>query len=115
MNGQNETERLLNALGALEGVRRVTRGWPSQPAEDALPTIVVQKTGESGVGWRDDLEYLTKLEYTVRVFAAQAAQADTLARGALQVMEELGYRRAFAWEESDGRVHQRLFRFQGCV
>ena len=115
MSEQNETQRVLSALSALEGLRRVTRGWPSQPMEEALPCAVVQKTGESGVGWRDDLEYLTRLEYTVRVFAALPAQADTLAAGVKSAMEALGYRRVFGWEESDGRVHLRAMRFETCV
>lgn len=111
MTQTNDIERVVAALSALSGVRRVTRGWPCQRSADTLPCIAVQKTGESGAGWRDDSEYLTKLEYTVRVFAALPEQADALSADAAQAMQALGYSRQFAWEETDGRVHQRLIRF----
>lgn len=115
MSETNEATRIMDALGAIEGVARVTRGWPHQPAQDALPCIVVQKTGEKAVGWRDDLEYLTWREYTVRVFAAQAMQADALDAAVRRTMRALGYGRSFSWEESDGTAHQRLSRYQSCM
>lgn len=115
MSETSDVARVMEALAALDGVRRVTRGWPDQPAGDTLPCAVVQLTGERALGFCDDEEYLVWREYTVRVFARDAATADALELDARRAMRELGYARSFSWEENDGSVHQRLSRYQTCL
>ncbi len=112
MQQQNETERVLLALAGIEGVARVSRGGSALPEDEALPCIIARKTQERGALSADDREYMTMLEYTVKVFARLVSQADELAGEASRVMEALGYRRVLSWEETDGKVHQRLFRFR---
>lgn len=108
-----EIERIVEALSGLEGVRTVTRGWPKQ--ETALPCIAVQLASEQGSEYRDDSEYLTELEYYVRVFARTAAEVDGLIPRLRESMDELGYQRGFAWEDADERVHQRVERYKTVI
>jgi len=94
-----EADRIGQALTIVRGVKCVTRGWPTAMDSDTLPCIVVQKAGEKSADRRDDREYLTEVEYYIRVFSKSASEADRVAADALGVVEGLGYERVFGWEE----------------
>ena len=101
-----EADRIGGALAAISSIKCITRGWPAALDSQTLPCVVVQKAGERGVDVRDNREYITELEYYIRVFAATAPQADQVSAAVLQTMEALGYERVFAWEEFTQEVYR---------
>lgn len=105
-----ETQRILEALGSIQALENVSRGWPHQ--QTALPCAVVTLAGERRADERDGAEYLTETEYYVRCFARTGAETDTLAPEIRRKMEEMGYRREFVWEESGEKVFQRAERYK---
>ncbi len=113
MGAEGETRRILEALGSVEMLKNVSRSWPRQQA--VLPCTVVTLAGERQVDERDGAEYLTEMEYYVRCFARTGTEADELAPKIRQVMERLGYRRGFAWEESSEAVFQRVERYKKWI
>ncbi len=104
MSFVSEADRIGKALAMVEGVKCVTRGWPSAMDEDTLPCIVVQKAGERGADSRDNREYLTEVEYYIRIFARKAGSVDAIAKAAQRELEDLGYERVFTWEAFDGDI-----------
>ena len=105
-----EGERIRAQLVQLEGVKAVTRGWPRRL--DELPCIAVSKAAESPVDFRDDRARLSEIEFYVRVFANQAAQADAIAEQVDAQMEEMGYMRTFACDEDDEHVRIAAMRYR---
>lgn len=105
----NEAEQIATALGELDGVALVTRGWPTDGT--ALPCIAVMLAGETGADSRDDAEYLTELEYYLHLFAPTAPACDTLAIAADGVMQGMGYRRTFANEQPEAAVAHLIRRY----
>ncbi|MDD3410517.1 MAG: hypothetical protein PHY12_06875 [Eubacteriales bacterium] len=106
-----DTERadILSALRALEGVKLVATNWPK--ALDTTPCVLLMQAGESAADYRDDAEYLTEIEWYVRVFCKKDEQQRTLCRAVHEAMEALGYRRTFRWDEGAADVRQTVFRF----
>lgn len=113
MGNTGETRRVMEALESIEALESVSRGWPHQQA--ALPCAVVTLAGERRADERDGVEYLTEMEYYVRCFARTGAEADAVAPEIRRKMEEMGYRREFAWEESGEMVFQRAERYKKWI
>ena len=109
----NEAETIRAALGAIEGVQHVTRGWPKRL--ECLQCIAVTKAADTPVDFRDDRAHLAELEYYVRVFADSAQQADAIAVLADAAMEALGYTRTFSYDDDDGRVRIAAMRYRKYV
>ena len=76
----NEAEAICARLSTLDGVQRVTRGWPASFAR--LPCIAVSKAADMPVAFADDGERIAQLEYYIRIFTSGAQQADMLAEAA---------------------------------
>ncbi len=103
-------DQIIGALARGTSARHITRGWPL--AEDVLPVIAIRLSRESCTARYDDAAYLMETEYDLRVFARDAAQADTIAREACQCMAQMGFERTFAAEEPSAAVHQHMSRYQ---
>lgn len=110
---KQELEAIKDALKALPGVRLVCTGWPK--TFDTLPCVLVQLAGEDGADRRDDGEYLTRLEWYVRVFARKESEQWALCGGVEEAMARLGYRRTFHWEEGMADVRHTAYRFEKTI
>lgn len=109
----NEAEAIKAALGALEGVQCVTRGWPK--SFEQLPCIAVTKASDTPVDFRDDREHVAQLEYYIRIFASRAQDADALAPLVDEAMERMGYMRTFAYDDDDADVRMAALRYRKYV
>ena len=106
----NEAEQSATALGELDAVALVTRGWPADGA--ALPCIAVILASETPAISLDSEEYTTELEYYLHIFTATASQGDALAAAAHGVMRTLGYDRTFANEQPEAAVAHLIRRYR---
>jgi len=109
----NEAEIIREKLSAIEGVRRVTRGWPRN--FDLLPCIAVSKAADTPLDFRDDRERIAELEYYIRIFADRAQEADVLTVLVDAVMEEMGYMRTFSYDDDDSEVRIAALRYRKFV
>lgn len=105
----SEAETICARLRQVDGVARVTRGWPA--GLERLPCIAVSKAADTPVGFRDDRAYITRLEYYIRIFADSAAQTDALAGAVDAAMEELGYMRTLAYDSDEQDVRMAALRY----
>ena len=111
----NEAEEIREALSHIEGVKRVTRGWPKEFTDHTLPCIAVTKAADTPVEFRDDKEYAAELEYYVRIFALRFAQSDAIAPQVDEQMEALGYTRTFSYDDDDAQIRQQAMRYRKYV
>lgn len=109
----NEAEAIKAALGALEGVRSVTRGWPR--SFERLPCLAISKASDTPVDFRDDREHVAQLEYYIRIFTNRAQEADTLAPLVDEAMERMGYTRTFSYDDDDADVRMAALRYRKYV
>jgi hypothetical protein len=98
------------ALGAIPDVAKAHRGWPK--SFEQLPCIAVSEAGNAPADFRDDAEYMTELEYFIRVFAARAEQTDTISSAVEDAMLGLGYTRSFSWDDDSADVRQKALRYR---
>lgn len=105
----NEAARIIDALKQIPGLT-VTRGWPKSFAK--LPCAAVALASDAIADRRDDIRYLTELEYYLRLFGDNQLQVDTALPQINAAMEQLGYERSFLWEESDGEIRQICLRYR---
>ena len=110
---KQELDAIKDVLKALPGVRLVCTGWPQ--TFDTLPCVLVQLAGEDGADRRDDGEYLTRLEWYVRVFSRKESEQCALCDLVEEAMEQLGYRRTFRWEEGMTELHHTAYRFEKTI
>lgn len=85
----NETDRIIQAVAAIEGVRSVTRGWPKQDAQ--LPCVALQLLERSAADTRDNDVYLTRSRYLIRVFGPTLSACDALKDEIVSAMGALHY------------------------
>ena len=109
----SEAEAICTRLGALEGVKRVTRGWPRHMQQ--LPCIAVTKAADTPAAFRDDREHVAQLEYYIRIFADRAQLADELAQRVDSAMEDMGYVRTFSYDGDDAAVRMAALRYRKYV
>lgn len=103
----------MQALRAIPGVKSVVRGWPK--AAEKLPCIAVNLAEESVRDYRDDARYLMEVEYYIRLFTAQAIQADALRDAIDDAMLGLGYRLTLAWDDDSDQIRLSLFRYRKTI
>lgn len=108
-----ELERVRQALGGIPTVKQVATSWPK--ALEATPLILLLQAGESAEDYRDDGEYLTEVEWYVRVFCKREEQQRSICGAVYDTMTALGYVRTFRWDESAADVRQTVFRFQTTI
>ena len=108
-----EREAIKEALKAIPNVKLVDTKWPEQ--FKTTPCIIFNLAGETGEDFRDDKEYLTELEWYVRVFAAKEADLWAIADAAKEAMEGLGYVRTFRWEEPGTGIRQVAIRMKKYI
>lgn len=106
----DDKPRILAALRAIPGVIDALPVWPKDWA--ALPCIVVVKSGEAAADFRDDEEYLTDVEYYIRVFTNTETERAIISSAAHDAMQALGYRRTFAWEDDTAEARQMVLRYR---
>lgn len=106
----DDKTRIRAALVAIPGVKRVLPAWPEDWQQ--IPTIVISEAGNMPADNRDDLEYVTELEYYIRVFAARASEIADIASAADDAMVGLGYERTISWEDDSAAVHQKVMRYR---
>lgn len=109
---RSEAETIRKRLAQIPGVALVTRGWPR--GFGRLPAIAIAKAGETPVRFADDCPYVTQLEYYIRIFTRDAAQADALCQQADAAMEDMGYALTFCHDEDDA-VRMDALRYQKSV
>ena len=109
----NEAPAIKERLLQLEGVKSVTRGWPK--SSERLPCIAISKAADTPVDHADDREYLTELEYYIRIFADRVADVDTLSERVDEEMQEMGYMRTFAYDDDDSDVRMCAIRYRKYV
>ncbi len=85
----NETDRIIQAIAAIETVQSVTRGWPRQDAQ--LPCVALQLLERSAVDTRDNDAYLTRSRYLLRVFGQTLSACDALKDEITAAMAALHY------------------------
>ena len=104
----NESTRIAAALAQIPDVACVTRGWPKQNAR--LPCIAVGLEDARPADTRDNAVYLTRQQYSVRVFAAAMSACDALRDTVVPAMEALGYTLERVME-ADGETAQQTMLF----
>lgn len=109
MTMEAEKNAVRTALKTIPGVKQVYTAWPK--TFDATPCILIQLAGELPADFRDDSEYLTELEWYVRVFAKKEADMGPICAVLRPTMEAIGYRRTFAADVGGEDIHQTLYRF----
>lgn len=110
---REELEAVKDALKAQQGVRLVCTSWPK--TFDTLPCVLILTAGEEAGDFRDDGEYLTRLEWYVRVFSRKESEQCALCDLVEEAMEQLGYRRTFRWEEGMTELHHTAYRFEKTI
>lgn len=110
---KQELAGIKTALRGIDGVLLVATAWPKN--FDTLPCIIIQLASEQGVDNRDDHEYLTEIEWYVRVFSNREGISLHLASEVKTAMENLGYVRTFRHDEGAADVRQTVFRFAKTV
>lgn len=110
---KNEAPQIVAALMEIPGVAAACRGWPKD--FETLPFIAVSEAGNAPADWRDDREYLTQVEYYVRVFAVRAEQIDAIASAVEDKMPGLGYARTFSWDDDSADIRQKVLRYQKMI
>ena len=108
-----ERENVKATLGEIAGVKLVATTWPKQFKE--LPCILLTMAGEKGADFRDDEEYLTEIEWYVRVFAVKEDNLLAVADAAQTAMQQLGYVRNLRWEEPGADLRQVALRFTKTI
>lgn len=106
----NEAPAIVAALTLIPDVSKAHRGWPK--SFEQIPCIAVAEAGNTPTDFRDDAEYLTELEYYIRVFAVKAEQIDAIASAVEDTMLGLGYTRSFSWEDDSADVRQKVMRYR---
>jgi len=99
---ESEGRRILERLAEIDGLKSVSRGW--QEGASRLPCAVVQMSGERAAAYCDDREYLTEVTAYVRLYAQSAGELESLGGAVRRKMEEMKYRRDFAWEDGSGHA-----------
>jgi len=96
----------------ISGVKAVFPDWPETWQE--LPCVAVTESANQSAEYRDDEEYITELEYYVRVFARISEDRAAVSSAVDDTMRTLGYKRTFAWEEpgNEGGVRQKAIRYR---
>lgn len=110
---EEELTAVKATLKQLKGVKRVVTAWPKDFA--VLPCLVVQLAGERPADYRDNREYLTEVEWYVRVFSGSERMHYALCEAVRERMEALGYVRTFRWEEGGAEVWHTAFRFKKVI
>ena len=105
----NEAATIAEALAQIPEAATVTRGWPVQTAR--LPCIAVGLSEQTTADTRDNVAYLTRQVYGIRIFAAVMGDCDALAERVAGVMETLGYTLENTLE-IDGATAQQQMTFQ---
>lgn len=109
----NEAPAIKERLSRIDGVASVTRGWPRSFAH--LPCLAIAKAADTPVDFADDREYLTELEYTVRIFAQRIEEMDRLEGDVDEAMQELGYTRTACYEDDNAEVRMTALRYRKYV
>ena len=107
---KDDGQRIVETLQAMEGIQFVTTMRPS--TFDTLPCVLVTLAGERGIDWRDGEEFLTEVEYLIRVFTSSEEEMRTVCAAVFDTMIELGYTRVLRWEEDEMGMRQTAFRFK---
>ncbi len=105
----DDKPRILAALAAIPGLADALPAWPQDWAR--LPCITVSEASNRPADQRDDREYITKLEYYVRVFSARAEELARIADAADDVMLGLGYTRTMVYDDDNPDVRQKAMRY----
>lgn len=108
---KNDAGRILGAIKQVPGVASVTRGWPKQGAK--LPCVLVGLAADVAEDYRDDEEYLTSLEYDVRIFSRTSDDSDAVSDGVDDAMRGLGYRRTLRYEDYGEDIRMVVLRYKG--
>lgn len=110
---ETELAAIKAALRSIQSVKLVSTTWPKNFA--TLPCLVVQLSGESPADYRDNREYLTELEWYVRVFSGSERAHYALCDAVRERLEALGYSRTFRWDEGGAEVWHTAFRFKKMI
>lgn len=106
---KDDKPRILAELAKIEGVKQALSAWPKDWGK--LPCVVVSLASNQPVEYRDDREYVTELEYYVRVFAAKEAERADVASKVDDAMLSLGYTRGMHYEEDGEGIRQMAMRY----
>lgn len=107
---KNDAPQIIAALATIPDVKAAHRGWPKNL--ETFPSIVLTEAGNAPADYRDDAEYLTELEYYIRIFAVKAEQIDAIANAVEDEMRGLGYTRTFCWEDDSAEIRQKVMRYK---
>lgn len=113
MKTEGENRRIQRALSSVEALQTICYGYPPQRA--ARPCATFLLAGENAADVRDGQTYLTEKEYYVRCHARRMEELEELAPQIEAAMESVGYRRSFAWEESDEEGLTRVERYRAWI
>lgn len=102
--------RIRASFLEIPGVQRVLPAWPEDWT--LLPTIVITEAGNAPADRRDDREYVTELEYYIRVFAARTAEIAEISSAVDDAMVGLGYERTMSWEDDGAEARQKVLRYR---
>lgn len=109
----HEIEPLMAALRTVPGVQSVVRGWPK--AKEKLPCIAVNLASEVVLDYRDDRRYLMEVEFYLRLFTAQATQADALRDAIDDLMLSQGYELTMAYDDDSEQIRMSVFRYRKAL
>lgn len=106
----DDKARIRAELLLIPGVARALLSWPED--WEQLPTIVISEASNRPWDNRDDQEYITELEYYIRVFADKASEIVEISSAVDDKMVELGYERHMTYEDDSAEVRQKALRYR---
>lgn len=98
----------VERLQALDGVGSVTRGHPKGSCR--LPCIEIKQTGRRTIRSYDDLDYLTRYELTINLYAKSLDELDALEQGTVETLQGMGFALENAVEQTGEDVCQKTLR-----
>jgi len=108
-----EIPLLIGLFQAIEGVARVTEGWPLDFKK--LPCIAIEEASNIPARFADDAEYMTEIEYYIRVFTLKSEERRTMADAVDDIMTGQGYTRSFAYDSNEPDIRYKALRYNKTI
>ena len=104
------SKTVCQALSAVPGLARVTRGWPPSPMR--FPAAVVEQIADRTADRRDGAAYLREQEFYVRLFSQSMDELDALVGPVDAALAPLLMERVFGQEENGAQARQLCLRYR---
>lgn len=106
----DDKPRIIASLKKIPGISNVVPAFPREFTK--RPIIAITEAANRPVQFRDDREYLTQLQYMVRVFAHTEEEISRISSHVEDIMTiTLDYVRVGCWQDDSGQTRQRVITY----